>query len=423
MPADWSRAIRREYAGGDARFELPVRPLGWGRLIGLFLVGFGVLFLWSPAHDGWRTLQKWLHETPGGMDTFSCLFSLPFLIGGCVPLAIGLLILFGRCRVEWKDGQLRSAEILGPLRWTRRLPRKPVRKLEVSAATSKPGNSPPRQLENFSSLAAEFEDGSKKLIVLGYPKDWLLALAQELKAYVGGSAFSAAAAEVEVIEKPLADADADDVLEQPAGSRVQVEERGAGVRLVVPPAGLWRGSWGLFFFALVWCGFMVFFTTLTGASMFKGGGIEWGLMAFLAAFWAIGIGLLVGAIHMGRRSATLEADAGRLRVETRGLFGTKQREWPRAELSAIRAGASGIEVNERPVIELQVHPSSGKKVGLLGGRKGDELRWLATRLRRALNVPARKNSVKMVPATGLEPVRCYPLEPESSASANSATRA
>ena len=31
--------------------------------------------------------------------------------------------------------------------------------------------------------------------------------------------------------------------------------------------------------------------------------------------------------------------------------------------------------------------------------------------------------LKMVPATGLEPVRCYSLEPESSASANSATRA
>ena len=35
----------------------------------------------------------------------------------------------------------------------------------------------------------------------------------------------------------------------------------------------------------------------------------------------------------------------------------------------------------------------------------------------------RKRPVLMVPATGLEPVRCYSLEPESSASANSATRA
>jgi hypothetical protein len=30
---------------------------------------------------------------------------------------------------------------------------------------------------------------------------------------------------------------------------------------------------------------------------------------------------------------------------------------------------------------------------------------------------------EVVPATGLEPVQCYLLEPESSASANSATRA
>src|SRR4051812_14581735 len=40
--------------------------------------------------------------------------------------------------------------------------------------------------------------------------------------------------------------------------------------------------------------------------------------------------------------------------------------------------------------------------------------------------PKRVNSTqdfRMVPATGLEPVRCYSLEPESSASANSATRA
>src|SRR5216684_7820405 len=34
-----------------------------------------------------------------------------------------------------------------------------------------------------------------------------------------------------------------------------------------------------------------------------------------------------------------------------------------------------------------------------------------------------KSTTALVPATGLEPVRCYSLEPESSASANSATRA
>ena len=269
------------------------------------------------------------------------------------------------------------------------MPRKPVRKLEVSAATAQSGKSSPRHLERFSGLVVEFEDGSKKLLALGYPKDWLLALAHELRGYVGGGPVSAASVPVEVVEKSLREED-DDVPEQPADSRVQVEERGAGVRLVVPPAGIWRGSKGLFFFALVWCGFMGFFTTLMGPSAFKGGGIEWGLLAFVAAFWAIGLGLLASAIHLGRRTATLEVDAGRLCVETRGLFGTKRREWTRGDVSAIRADASGMEVNEQPVIELQIHPRAGKKVGLLAGRKEEELRSMATRLRQALNVPVRR---------------------------------
>jgi hypothetical protein len=390
MDANWTLSVRREYVGGNPRFDLPIRPLGWAKLTGVFFIGFGVLFAWSSARDILRTVQKWLHETPGGMETVSCLFNLPFLIAGCVPVVIGLLVLFGRCRVEWRDGQLWSAEVLGPFRWTRRMPRKPIRKLEIAATTSKSGNAPPKPIENFSGLTAEFEDGSKKLVVLGYPKDWLLAIADELKGYVGRGTFSAASTQVEVVEKTSEDEDVDDVLQQPADSRVQVEERGAGVRLVVPPAGIWRGSKGLFFFALFWCGFMVLFTAFTGTSMFKGRGIEWELVAFLAAFWAIGVGLLVGAVHMGRRSASLEADSVHLRVETRGLFGTNRREWSRADLNAIRADASGMEVNHRPLIELQIHPLSGKKVGLLAGRQEDELRWLAPCLRRALNVPARK---------------------------------
>jgi hypothetical protein len=313
-----------------------------------------------------------------------------FLVAGSIPLVIGLLILFGRCRVEWKEGRLRVSEMLGPLRWTRRLPFKPVRKLAVSAATSKSGSAPPCEMAQFASLTAEFDDGTKKLIVLGYPKQMLLGLAQELRTYVGGGALSAAAVEVEVTEKAATEESDDDLEEQPAGSQVQVEERGAGVRLVVPPAGIWRGSKGLVAFALFWCGFM---TVFTGISVFASSkdsvGIPVAFWVFIPAFWLIGLGLLAGAVNMGRRSATLEADGGRLRVETRGLLGTKELDWTRADLSAIRADASGMTVNDQPVLELQVHPRTGKKVGLLAGRKEEELRWMATRLRRALGLPNR----------------------------------
>ena len=42
---------------------------------------------------------------------------------------------------------------------------------------------------------------------------------------------------------------------------------------------------------------------------------------------------------------------------------------------------------------------------------------------RSRGVMSVRSELKVVPATGLEPVQCYLLEPESSASANSATRA
>jgi len=386
----WMQRVRRKYVGGNPRFDFPVRPLGWAKLMGIVLIGFGVLFMWSSARDVWRVFLKWLHEAPGGMDLVAGLFNLPFLIVGCVPIGIGLLILFGRCRVEWADGRLCAAEILGPFRWTRRLPRKPIRKLEVGAASSRTANSPPREIPSFSALVAVFEDGAKKLVALGYPKDWLLPVAQELSNYAGGSATSTLARTVEVVETSLATEQEEDVLQQPAGSKVQAESHISGLRLTVPPAGIWRGSKGLLCFALVWCGFMTFFTAVASPAFLKSGQEEWMFVAFIVAFWAIGVGLVIGSVNMGRRSAVLAAEGGRLVTETRNLFGTKRRTWERSDIAAIRAGPSGMEVNNRPVIELQIHPRIGKKVGLLAGRDENELRWMATQLRRALNLPAHK---------------------------------
>ncbi len=108
MSDDDSREIRREYVGNDVRFEFPIRPLGAFRLIGLLLIGFGVLFLWEPAHEPWHSIRHSLHETSGGPGKLFSLFEIPFVLGGLVPIMFGLLLLFGRCRVEWKEGRLRG---------------------------------------------------------------------------------------------------------------------------------------------------------------------------------------------------------------------------------------------------------------------------------------------------------------------------
>ena len=60
-----------------------------------------------------------------------------------------------------------------------------------------------------------------------------------------------------------------------------------------------------------------------------------------------------------------------------------------ASIAAIRADASGMAVNNVPVIELQVHPQHGKKAGFFAGRDEQELRWMASELRRTLKVAER----------------------------------
>jgi hypothetical protein len=46
-------------------------------------------------------------------------------------------------------------------------------------------------------------------------------------------------------------------------------------------------------------------------------------------------------------------------------------------------------MNDEPVLELQIYSANGKKEGMLAGRDDEELRWMASRLRRALRAKAR----------------------------------
>lgn len=202
MDANWTLEVRREYVGGNPRYDFPTRPLGWGKFAGLFLLGFGGLFMWLPGRMAWHSMRAWMEEGPNPGNLIFGLFPLLFVFAGALPMAVGLVILFGRCRVEWREGQLIATELLGPFWWTRRLPRQPIRKLEVSLATSKSGTETPKPIERFSGMAVEFVDGSKRIVLLGYPRAWVLACAQELTGYMGGVSSGANRVRVEVVEAP-----------------------------------------------------------------------------------------------------------------------------------------------------------------------------------------------------------------------------
>jgi hypothetical protein len=179
-------------------------------------------------------------------------------------------------------------------------------------------------------------------------------------------------------------------LPQPAGSPITIERFADGLTITVPPAGLWKGTHGLFLFAILWNGFMGVFTPLLLVGIFSGKGVEQGAAliapAVLSIFWLVGIGILLGALNMGRRQAAIAVTSCTLMVIQTGLFGTKQRQWAAPEIRRICAGHSGMEVNDKPILELQIFGQGAGKFGLLAGRTDEELNWIASELRVALGV-------------------------------------
>jgi hypothetical protein len=168
---------------------------------------------------------------------------------------------------------------------------------------------------------------------------------------------------------------------QPLDSRVELQRHADGLTLLVPPAGIGRSQPAILLVALIWCS-----AVALAAIAAIAGGAGPGLLITLP-HWAIGIGLLLAAIYLGRRRAVLAVVGDRLLVYQSGPFGGKRGEWAREQIGALCAGPSGTRENQRPILELQIHPIGGKKFGLLAGREAEELRWLAHVLGQSLRVP------------------------------------
>jgi len=391
MPIPLPHAIRVQAIRDDASYSLPARPLGNLRWIALFLAAFGVVFALIPAITLFRTLKGIMAGKSAVAEVGFAVFLAPFVVAGLVPLGLGLFVLFGRCRVDWRQRRLSILDYVGPIRWRRRFQKGRILKFTVSSGGAKINNQPVTTgpLAELGALSAEFEEGKPRLVAIGYPRDWLEALADDLSARVGATASTLAAPEVAVVNLDQSRLPPVEVVPKPADSQVRVEPRPDGVLLVVPPAGLRKGSKGLFGFGIVWCLIVAAITLAIGSANAKNvrGNpvVGWTLMG---VFWLVGLGLLTGAINMARRRAMLLVENGQLQVAQIGIFGAKKWDWNRENIGAIRANASGMEINNVPVIELQIQPVNGKKVGFFAGRDPQELAWMASELRRALKVPA-----------------------------------
>jgi hypothetical protein len=229
---------------------------------------------------------------------------------------------------------------------------------------------------------------------MGYSTDLLLPLANDLH---GRLSLATPLVQSEAPIAPLRVVEGNapvfqERVEQPAKSTAILERHDNGVTITIPPAGLRRGGGCLFMFGLAWCVLMLFITIIVAAILLTGQGQVQGdgdvTYIVLPLFWLIGGSLLFAGIRQARSYAVLAVVGDSLMVMYQGVFGKKQGEWTREQVTNICPGPSGVEVNDEPVMELHVEPKEGKHFGLLYGRDVAELEWIATVLRQALGMPA-----------------------------------
>jgi hypothetical protein len=175
--------------------------------------------------------------------------------------------------------------------------------------------------------------------------------------------------------------------EQPARSKVLVEQLVDGLRLTVPPDRLWLGERRAVVPALafVTCLFAV------AAAIFVWGrwSDDWGEwhMALTAgaitgcAFPATLLLLwLLFLAYLRRQRAVIRVQDGNLSVTHTGMLRRRSYDWPREQRPDVHLGHPRIGT----LWQLQIHSGDAKRVGLLTGRDPCELQWLATIIRQAL---------------------------------------
>jgi hypothetical protein len=374
--------IQTEHWPDRTTYDLPMRPIGWLHWLGLLPMLFAVVFAAVPVKIASFLLKPILEHHGSPVEWVGLGFISLFLLVALMPFGLGLLILAGRTRLVVERDRIIVTEIAGPIRKRRKVKLQDIERLELGGSTGTAAL--PGLLQNLGGLGALLKNGKKMLLLLGYPRDWLEPLAQELSGLLQIQGVPAKIEHVSLAPDSSTPA-LEETVQKPMASRIEVKPSN-GLTLEVPPAGLRGGSRGLFTFGVVWCLFMAIFTF--GWSRAGKASVPWGVWGFIAVFWLIGLSMLTGALNMARRRATFVAENGVLKIQQNSFFGAKTWQWRQGEIAAIRVGESGMRVNDVPVLELQVHGVQGRKKGFFGGRDEAELRWVASQLRGALRVPA-----------------------------------
>ncbi len=395
------------------RIELPDRDLGDATVFGWVVIAFGAIitlfmmgWIGGPAAIGiGMVLQgEWFGWLIAGFG----LLGLSGLFVGLKILAAGIAIVRNRfgCEIRITDSTIISREKFGWFHHDIKFDREKIDSLYPRSVIEPDNDKDTVQIDWIASRLPDDLQGigteprRGKMLAACYPPEILLPLADILKSELDCNRVGLVSivhhqndsSVASCIEKPIsivqhAEEEVEAVpVELPTDSTIEVIDQSDAKVYRVPAQGVWKGSHGLMAFALIWNGFMTFVTI----GMLAGGGQAgqdlWVMVVMLSIFWAVGIGLVVAALYLGRQSSLVGIRDGLLFIERKTIFGTKWMDFEAGKIASIQMGASNMEVNDVPVMELKIQPVGESPVGMFSQLEEAEIRWLAKQLSNELSL-------------------------------------
>ncbi|MEQ1828921.1 MAG: hypothetical protein ABL921_23365 [Pirellula sp.] len=412
---------------GASRWTMPYRELGNGRhfgWLGIVILVFGSFSLSGFILGPLKMLQQ--PGLGGAVFALPVVIALVFLTVSCFMIYqlvrvafISISVACNRTRtsVSVNSNEIAIEEQFFFYKLKRRCKISNIKSLRIqdiqrlkSVGTSA-GTLPeavsvgiPIPFELRQSLVAILDTGKAFLIAVAYPADLLEQLQVRIAEDIGRLSSNESERLIDRSENDASQLDpsASELtvpLELPEGSRLQISRRDDGITIESPALGIFKGSKGLAGIALMWNGFMAMMIIFMVATWFNNPkGIEgpvYPIAIVIAVFLAIGIGLAVTSINMGRRTVAIATSDGTMFASTKSIFGTNVRNWEHGEIQKIVVGPSGSSINDIPLMELHIHSASGARFGMLGQLSNDELEWVAHELRQSLGIEHKETTARL----------------------------
>ena len=418
-------SIQCEPTGDGIRVRLPNRSLkdvakiGW---VAVVFGSFGVLFMlaWisGPVTIGVKLLQQ--GGPAGWMPIAFGMFGLFGLYGTTKIAVFGLCLVRNRigCEVTVDSKQVISREIFGWFSHSTKISRTDIDGLFLvsllaghDAIDSNPRPSSALLRSILGAKAADLfairtRKRTGKMIAMGYPRETLETVAESIAVELNRNAnqstlisrndYKEKKSEQEstptIRVQYLSEGDLSSTeIELPEDSDLQVLQQDGSTVYRIPRRSVWK-SGGVFFFAIIWNAMVAFFTGVVIWGLFNGANQQNNVnnlpvfVLVISIFWLVGLSFLGGTIYSAWQSALIGVKDGLLFIERKTIFGTSWSDFTAEQIVSIEMGHANMEVNGRPVMNLQITPREGRTVALFSRLSNGELQWLARQLQQTLGI-------------------------------------